>query len=389
MHHNEIEKDELILKLKEEIDRLENIIALLPGHVYWLNKDNIYLGCNNLQAKAANLTTRKSIVGKTNYDLIQKKQAETLNAINKKVMASGEATMIEEVSKWSNGLRTYLSHKVPIRNAQGVVTGLLGVSFDISDRKKMEEELKLAKEQAEIFSQAQSDFIRNMEHDIRTPLSGILSVASHLAAIEEDAEKKELLSDLENASQELISYFNSIIEVSRVTQGRIPTIAQEFDICNMVTSVFKLELPVAKSKKINFILNYEENIPQKVVGDSFRTYRILLNLVSNAIKFTDQGHVKISVRLLEKSSEDIKVEFAIEDSGIGIKEDEREKIYEKFMRGNAVLRAYKGMGLGLWIVKEFIRDLNGTIQLESTVMKGSIFTCTLPFKLPLHVDGTI
>ncbi len=379
-------QDRLIEKLKEEVCYLDNILALMPGYVYWLDSNNVFLGCNNMLVELFNIDSREQIVGKNNFDFLDKPQAELLDAANNKVMENGEPYIFEETIKWPDSDKTYLTHKVPLKNMQGQIVGLLGVSFDISDRKKVEEELRLMA----LSNQAKTDFIRNMEHDIRTPLSGMLSVASHLASIETDPTKKELLMDLENASQELIGYLNTIIEVSRMDEGRVPAIMQEFNFEHMVKSMFMLELPAAKSKKIDFILAYDDAIPEKVVGDSFRAYRILLNLVSNAIKFTDQGFVKINIKLLEKNEQNIKVECSILDSGIGIDQGEKEKIYEKFSRGAAVNnRAYKGMGLGLWIVKEFVRDLEGTIRLDSQPGKGSCFTCTLIFKLPCHIDGPI
>ncbi|HVY53409.1 MAG TPA: PAS domain-containing protein [Gammaproteobacteria bacterium] len=296
-------QDRLIEKLKEEVCYLDNILALMPGYVYWLDSNNVFLGCNNMLVELFNIDSREQIVGKNNFDFLDKPQAELLDAANNKVMENGEPYIFEETIKWPDSDKTYLTHKVPLKNMQGQIVGLLGVSFDISDRKKVEEELRLMA----LSNQAKTDFIRNMEHDIRTPLSGMLSVASHLASIETDPTKKELLMDLENASQELIGYLNTIIEVSRMDEGRVPAIMQEFNFEHMVKSMFMLELPAAKSKKIDFILAYDDAIPEKVVGDSFRAYRILLNLVSNAIKFTDQGFVKINIKLLEKNEHNIKV----------------------------------------------------------------------------------
>ncbi len=377
------DQDTIITKLREEISFLENVIGLLPGHVYWLNRDNVYLGCNNLQAKAAKLNSPQDIVGKKNCDLIAKDEADSLDGINLQVMETGEAVIIEETTEWSSGARTYLTEKVPLCNAQGETTGLLGVSFDISERKRMEKELKEAKVKAEISNQAKSDFIRNMEHDIRTPLSGIFSVASYLASIEKDAQKKELLDDLESAAQELIAYLNSVIEISRLSEGGLPIILKEFDLEGSVRSMFMLELPAAKNKQLDFILNFDERVPKIVIGDSFRTYRILLNLVSNAIKFTPQGFVKISVHLASQNQDKAIISFCVEDSGIGISEQDREKIYEKFSCGTQEKgRANTRMGLGLWIVKQFLQDIEGGVELESILEKGSKFTCQIPYKLP-------
>lgn len=376
-------KDTIIAKLKEDIHRLEEILALLPGHVFWVDRDNVYLGCNNAVARMFCFSSPKDIVGKKNKNFLPKSEAKVLDTMNSRIMEIGESYVLEETTEYNDESKTYLSQKTPFRDSQNNVVGLLGISFDISDRKQMEKKLKEARLKAEISSQVKSDFIRNMEHDIRTPLSGILSVAAHLASIEQEPQKKELLEDLKHASQELTEYFNDIIEISRLSEGNIPIIQKEFDLGNLVKSVFRLELPAAESKGLEFKVIFKENIPQIVIGDSFRTYRILLNLISNAIKFTEKGFLKITVQRKRQSNKKIVLEFSIQDTGIGIPEEDRENIYEKFSCGTFVENKVNvGMGLGLWIVKEFIQDMGGSIKLESELNQGSTFTCILPYALP-------
>src|SRR5580700_9931097 len=142
------EKNNLIYKLKEKIQHLESIIALLPGHVYWLDRENVLQGCNNLQAEFANLPSRRAIVGKKNADLLHADEASELDSINNRVMETGKPYIGEELAEMPHGQRVYLSQKVPLRNEQDEVVGLLGVSFDITDRKRMEKELQIARERA-------------------------------------------------------------------------------------------------------------------------------------------------------------------------------------------------------------------------------------------------
>jgi signal transduction histidine kinase len=249
----------------------------------------------------------------------------------------------------------------------------------------MEKELNLAKEKAELANQTKTEFIRNLEHDIRTPLSGIKSVTKYLETIETDPKKKEFLSDIEIATNELLNYLDNIVEFSQINTGTAPLILKEFDLEQVLKGIINIELAAAKDKRLDLMLNYEEHMPKKVIGDRFRLHRMLLNLLNNAIKFTDHGFVKINVNVAKcMPNNEVILRIAVEDTGIGIAKKNYEIIYDKFTRCDPSNKGiYKGTGLGLWIVKQFIQDLRGEIHLESELGKGSVFTCLLPFKLPV------
>lgn len=378
------EKNNVIHKLEAKIQYLESIIALLPGHVYWLDRENVYQGCNNLQAEAAKLPSRQAIVGKKNANLLWSDQAQELDLVNSLVMDAGKPYVGEEFAEMAGGQGIYLSQKVPLRSEKGDVIGLLGVSFDITDRKRMEKELEIARERAELANQTKTEFIRNLEHDIRTPLCGIKSVTKYLETIEDDAKKKDFLSDIEIATNELLNYLDNIVEFSQINTGATPLIVKEYNLEQVVKGIINLELAAARSKRLDLIFEYAPNVPTMVIGDRFRLHRMLLNLVNNAIKFTDQGYVKISVNFVENITEkEVLLEIAVGDTGIGIAKKHHETIYDKFTRCDPSNKGiYKGTGLGLWIVKQFIEDLHGQIKLTSELGKGSIFTCRLPFRLP-------
>lgn len=143
-------------KLQDIADYYENLIGVLPGHVYWMDKNNVFLGCNDLQAKNAGLRSRKDIVGKTNYDMLWKDQADDLNKLNLSVMENGIAYTAEEYAIMANGPGIYLSQKVPLRDKNNEIIGMLGISFDITERKRMEEDLVRAKEAAQAADKAKT-----------------------------------------------------------------------------------------------------------------------------------------------------------------------------------------------------------------------------------------
>jgi len=365
---------------------LENIIALMPGHVYWQNKDGVILGCNDEQAKNLGLKSRSYIVGKTIYDLQPKEQANHLQIINYKVIQTGEAQIAEEVSTLANGqTKTFLSQKVPLQSKNGDVIGLVGISVDITARKEMEEALRFAKERAEITNNIKSAFIKNMQHDIRTPLSGLWGMADILERKIKDTTLSDYINNIKLCTTELLNFCDSILDFTNIEHGNQLLLFRKFDNRALIMKIASLEEPAAKSKGLNLILDYPKAVPEILIGDEFRIYRILLNLVSNAIKFTEKGYVKVSVKKLksDKEKREIIFQFVIKDTGIGIPKDKQTYIFEKFSRLSPSNRVkYKGLGLGLRIVKEFVNDLNGDIKVSSKVKVGSAFICTIPFKLP-------
>ncbi len=378
------------IDVKEEyIAHLENILFLMPVHVYWIDRQNVYLGCNDLQAKSFGLSSHKEVVGKTNYDLLpNKEEAEQVNAINLKIMQSGIARTIEEKVVLAGKERVYLSEKVPLRNQEGAIIGLLGVSFDITHRKQMELALKEAKNKAEIANQIKNEFIANMEHDIRTPVSGIIGINNHLKSLETDPRKKRMLEDVETSALELMKYFTEVLEFTYIEAGEIPVLSKKFDLKALVENIWNMELPAAKNKGLELIVDFSEEMPAMLLGDKFRIQRILINLISNAIKFTETGYVKVIVQLAKKiNKKNVIVAIIVEDTGIGIPEFQQNILFEKFNKGEASNKGtYKGIGLGLRIVKKLIQELNGEIEVTSQLNAGTKFACILPFKLPLLLD---
>ena len=380
----EIKKTKNYKKLKQLTDRitqLESIIALLPGHVYWFDRHHTVQGCNNNQAVFAK-NGIGSILGKSHYDMIWKQQAQTFEALNRKIMEEGTPYIGEEKVKLPEGEQIYLSHKVPIRDDNNEVSGLLGISLDITNLKRIERDLQVAKEKAELADQIKTEFLRNMEHDIRTPLCGIMNVVMYLESLEEDAKKKEFLSDIHIATNELLNYLENIVEFSQINLGTVPFILREFDLKQVLQGILNLESAAAKDKRLELDLTYPDDVPCHVIGDRFRLHRLLLNLVNNAIKFTEKGSVKIHVSIVSRSKNHVLIKIQVIDTGIGIAVDYHDVIFDKFTRCNpANAGIYKGNGLGLWIVKHFIKDLKGKILLESELNKGSTLTCLLPFKI--------
>ena len=377
---------------RETLDRvtvLENIIAVMPGNVYWMDKEGVYLGCNDNEARSVGLSSRKDIIGKRNIDIPGFVVPEVLDPINQAVIAQGKAVVAEEPAVLADGTQAvFLSNKVPLRNSKGDVMGMLGISFDITDRKKAEQSLIESKKRIEEASQAKTEFLYNMRHDIRTPFSGILSLSRYLAHIETDPKKKEQLNQISEASDTLLVYLNEILEFTQVSSGKMPVLLKPFNLKELVRATIDTFYPAIHSKNIALVKEYDA--PEWLIGDRFRIQRILINLLSNSVKFTEKGMIAVSVRLMnqENNNRHVLLKLAVEDTGLGIPKEKCDIIFEKFSKLNSSYSTTaSGVGLGLQAVKQLVDDLDGDISVKSHPGKGSIFTCVLPFKLPLVTDS--
>jgi signal transduction histidine kinase len=280
----------------------------------------------------------------------------------------------------------FTSNKAPLRDENGEVIGIICNSLDITRQKEAEHELMEAKQQVEESDRAKTTFIQNMEHDIRTPFNGVYGFASVLAESEADQERKEFLKGIASCAKELLDYCDNILDFSRASHGATPLLERPFDITEVIESIYTIETIAAKHKGLDFTVSYGSELPKNIISDPYRLKKILLNLVSNAIKFTNEGRIGLDVSLagIKPETRTCILKFEIIDTGIGIPEDKVDSIYEKFTRGTPSNQGvYKGPGLGLRLVKQFVDEFDGDIVVDTELNKGTTFTVFLPFKLPL------
>ena len=368
---------------------LNQIVNCTPGSLYWKDLEGRYLGCNMFMVKTAGLSSQRDIIGKTDFDLWPE-NAEKLQENDQYVINTGETVFPEEEVKIPNGENMYFTGvKMPLKNENNEVIGVIGNSLDITKLKKTEKALRKAKEGAESANQIKADFIHNMEHDIRTPFAGIYGMANILARQETDPEKKENLTDIAQCAKELMDYCNNILDFSKIETSSLPILSKSFNLDKLIDRIITIETPAAKIKDLKLILDYDANLPNIIMGDPYRVKCMLINLISNAVKFTNEGYIKTSIRLSKTEHENrrVIVKFVVADSGIGISDEKKDFIYERFVKiAPSNIGLYKGQGLGLRIVKQFVNEMDGDIHLKSELGKGSIFTVLLPFNIPLTDD---
>lgn len=385
------------LSVEKIIDLILNyhkdIISCMPGNIYWFDKNYVAVGCNQNVLNMFGMKSEKEFKGLTfeQMGIVGGWTPEATKSFKKdtiEVIDSGKPRLnIEEPPiPHSDGRFIYfLSSRVPIFNRDKKVIGMVGVSIDITDRKQMEEALRKAKAAAETANNLKIEFIHNMEHDIRTPFSGIHGIAKLLLDQESDTKKKEFLTDIANCAKELLEYSTGILDFSMIESGSLPIVSKKFSLRKLVDGLNAMETPPAKVKNLDFITECEADVPDVIMGDRYRLQRILINLISNAIKFTNQGVIRLHVKVAKIiNHRNIVLTFLIEDTGIGIPKEKQSIVFERFSRllpSNQ--RLYKGQGLGLRLVRQFVEEMDGDIEIKSTEGKGTIIACTFNFKLPL------
>ena len=284
-------------------------------------------------------------------------------------------------------IRWIMDNGFPLYDDQGVCFGVTGIAIDVTEQKKQEEELRIAKEIAEKASYAKDEFIQNMSHDIRTPLVGIIGMANLLQQELQKSQEKEYAHMIEMSGEQLLVLFNSILDIVSSNNSKEHVIEkQSFDLYELIKGICELELPTIKIKKLELHLTIDSSVPQWIITDSTKLHRILLNLLSNAIKFTKEGAIKINVSsTLLKVPGHVELMVMIMDSGIGISEADHDKIFDRFYRATPSSKGlYTGHGVGLHIVQQYIQLLQGTISFESTQNKGSNFI----IKIPVAIDSS-
>jgi PAS domain S-box-containing protein len=269
---------------------------------------------------------------------------------------------------------------VPIVDDTNTVIALKGVVQDITQKKQIDETIK-AKEKAEAANKAKSDFLANMSHEIRTPLNGIVGFTDLLLKMNFDKDQLEYLNMVNESANTLMDIINNILDFSKIEAGKLELDFEEIDLHELSHQIINLFKYEANYKKIDLIINIDTKVPQYIIGDSIRLKQIVLNLLSNAMKFTFSGHIKLNVDLVEEKDGFSKIKFSVKDTGIGIKIKNQKKIFQSFVQADSTTnRKYGGTGLGLAISNQLLGLKNSELKLNSTFGKGSDFFFTVDFE---------
>lgn len=365
---------------------LEIIAPILPAPIYWEDVNSVLLGGNEAVFNATGARLAEAYVGKTLFDLYPQEMAEYIKRHNEEVMRTGKVLSQEEVIKdISTGETKYFTAiKAPLRDDDGNIIGIVGTSINITDEKKLMVDLKHAKDKAELANQAKTEFLANMRHDIRTPLSGIIGFSELLKSESNEPRIKEYSDNLVASSHALLHLLDEVLDAIKVSSGEIPLLKKKFNLAETLEHVAQLYSAKAAEKKLTLSFSCDSQLPHFVIGDRVRLHRIVLELVGNALNFTDFGHVTIHAEQAKKEQQSLVLQLTVTDTGMGIPKEKQQDIYVQFKRLTPSYQGiYKGSGLGLYIVKQFVDELGGEIYVDSEPHKGTVFTCLIPLQIPL------
>lgn len=276
----------------------------------------------------------------------------------------------------------------PIRDADGKITNFVGVQNDISELKETQERLVQAKQDAEKANQAKSDFLAAMSHEIRTPMNVIVGMSDLLEEAPLSGEQRGFLDTIRNAGDNLLQLINDILDLSKIESGKLELEKTAFNLPEMVRQTCNLIELKTREKNLSLDLYVEADVPAYALGDPGRLRQILINLLGNAVKFTESGGLTVKVRRLEEHNEYVVIEFVVADTGIGITEEQRGKIFDSFTQADAsTTRKHGGTGLGLSICKRLVEMHGGSISVTSTLGKGSEFVFTAHIEMLADQTG--
>jgi two-component system, sensor histidine kinase and response regulator len=383
--------------LAQEQHRLLMLMEHSPDRIYFKDLKSRFVLISPSMAKMFGYERVEDVLGKTDFDIFTPEHAQPAYDDEQEIIRTGIAMINkEEKETWPDGHITWASStKVPFRDPQGRIIGTFGISRDITEKKLADDALREAKISAEAANLAKSQFLANMSHEIRTPLSAVVGMAEILMESGLTPEQREFAEIIHKSGNGLVAMLNDILDYSKIEAGKLELEAIPFDLALAVDDVVALLAANAEAKGLELIQRVAPGTPVRLLGDPGRLRQVLSNLIVNAVKFTERGHVFVDVTGEPVGEKDARVRIEVSDTGIGIESDKLDQIFDKFTQADtSTTRRYGGTGLGLAICRQIAESMGGSLRVDSQPEHGSTFTLsvTLPIapgsspKLPIQID---
>ncbi|NLI79778.1 MAG: PAS domain S-box protein [Candidatus Riflebacteria bacterium] len=406
--HDLTERKKAEATIVESRNLLRGVIDNSMAVICAKDTDGRYLLVNRRWGEILDLSEAE-VVGRTDAEIFPADQALDYRRNDLQVLQTGKPLTIEEHALIDGERRTFLAVKFPIIDRAGQVNAVCGISTDITDLKKIHGELSEARQQADAANQAKSQFLANMSHEIRTPMNAIMGFAYLALQSDPSPALRGHLEKIQNAAKGLLGIINDVLDFSKIEVGKLTIEAIEFDLERVLDNVSGMITLRAQEKGIELVLDLDPALPRRLIGDPLRLEQVLVNLTSNAVKFTKAGEIVVGIRLVgapaprdggpaesgeggdgrdggasgesrEGPAERIVLEFRVRDTGVGLTAEQISHLFQPFTQADgSTTRKYGGTGLGLSICKRLVEMMHGTIGVSSQPGKGSTFTFTAEF----------
>ncbi len=375
-------RQELELQLRRNYANTAAILANTNDGIWSIDKNGKILIVNKAIKKFTSTHYNyEPQVGDFFFSLLKNEEYDTLLNAYRSAL-KGESVVIT-VKTDIEGENYFFEISCSPIYEDNVITGVTFFSRNVSERIKAEKEILKAKKIAEEASEFKTRFLANMSHEIRTPMNAMIGFTELLQETKLNNEQMNYVEIIQKSGQNLLVIINDILDLSKLQSGKMELRLDKTDLRNLINDVVSLYVMRSKEQGIVLSSNIDENIPSLVMVDNTRLSQILNNVVSNAIKFTKEGGVSIGVRLLEQFNNKAKIEFSIQDQGIGIPQDKIDSIFEDFSQIDSSLqRKTHGTGLGLSIVSNLVKLMGGEIKVDSKLNVGTTIRITIPFEIP-------
>jgi len=368
------DRKQMETQLSEQLHLVEALLEAIPLPVYLKDVEGRYLRLNRAFEIFFGIQ-REHFIGRTLRDLLPPEDARLHIEKDGELFTSRAMQTYEAVVHSRDGMRhDTIYRKAALTRRDGSVSGLLGTIIDITERKEAEAAVLQAKNAAEAASRAKSDFLANMSHEIRTPMNGIIGMTDLALDTALTEEQRDYLGIVKSSAESLLTIINDILDFSKIEAGKLHVEQIAFDLHRTIAETLKTLALRAHEKNLELVSEVMPDVPRHVLGDPNRIRQILVNLVGNAIKFTEKGEIALITELLSPPDEEIIIHFAVRDTGIGILPDKQQLIFDAFSQEDtSTTRRYGGTGLGLSISRRLVELMGGNLWLDSQPGQGSTF----------------
>lgn len=375
----ELEMKRLEARQQETQHQLQAILDHSASIIFIKDLQGRYLLANKQFSTMFRLEEAQ-VTGRTDEDLADKENAGIWRRNDRKAIEENRAVQTVETVKPDDTEHHLFMTRFPLLDHKGQLFGVCGIGIDITERVNYERELIEARTVAEQAKRSQEVFLANMSHEIRTPINGITGMSYLLDKTPLNTEQREYLDGIKDASRSLLVIINDILDFSKIHAGKLTLEKVPLNIQHVISRVIIRLKSQADKKGLPIYQETGSDIPLNLTGDPVRISQVLGNLIENAVKFTERGHVTVQAKLLSEDASSVLIGFEVQDTGIGIPADKQELIFKSFTQSSAEnSRKYGGTGLGLAISKELVTMQGGSISVSSTSGKGAVFSFEIPF----------